>query len=136
VSWTQGHIDEFRASGGKIGGRFEGRPVLLLTTTGRKTGRSHTTPMMYLREDGHLYVFASKGGAPTHPEWYLNLVANPAVTVELGTERFEAAARPLEGGEHDRVYARQSELYPQFGDYQRTTERTIPVVELIRADQG
>jgi len=136
MSWTQAHIDEFRASGGKIGGRFEGRPVLLLTTTGRKSGRPHTTPMMHLQEEGHLYVFASKGGAPTNPHWYLNLVANPTVTVELGTDRFEATARPLEGAEHDRVYARQSELYPQFGDYQRKTERTIPVVELIRSDGG
>jgi deazaflavin-dependent oxidoreductase (nitroreductase family) len=82
MSWAQGHIDEFRANGGRIGGRFEGRPVLLITTKGAKTGRPHTTPMMYLREDGHLYVFASKGGAPTHPDWYWNLVANPTVTVE------------------------------------------------------
>lgn len=132
MSWTQGHIDEFRASGGKIGGRFEGRPVLLLTTKGAKTGRPHTTPMMYLLEDGHLYVFASKGGAPTHPDWYWNLVANPDVIVELGAERFEATATSLADGERDRVYARQSELYPQFADYQRKTERLIPVVELTR----
>jgi deazaflavin-dependent oxidoreductase (nitroreductase family) len=132
MSWAQGHIDEFRANGGKIGGRFEGRPVLLITTKGAKTGRPHTTPMMYLREDGHLYVFASKGGAPTHPDWYWNLVANPRVTVELGTERFEATATSLADGERDRVYARQSELYPQFADYQRKTERLIPVVELTR----
>jgi deazaflavin-dependent oxidoreductase (nitroreductase family) len=83
-------------------------------------------------EDGHLYVFASKGGAPSHPHWYQNLVANPKVTVELGTEKFEAMARPLEGEEHDRVYAKQAELYPRFGEYQRKTERSIPVVELIR----
>jgi deazaflavin-dependent oxidoreductase (nitroreductase family) len=132
VNWGQGHIDEFRANGGKIGGRFEGRPVLLLTTKGAKTGRQHTTPMMYLLEDGHLYVFASKGGAPTHPDWYWNLVANPDVIVELGTERFDATATSLADGERDRVYARQSELYPQFADYQTKTERLIPVVELIR----
>jgi deazaflavin-dependent oxidoreductase (nitroreductase family) len=135
MSWAQGHIDEFRANGGRIGGRFEGRPVLLITTKGAKTGRPHTTPMMYLREDGHLYVFASKGGAPTHPDWYWNLVANPTVTVELGTERFEATATWLADGERDRVYARQSELYPQFADYQRKTERLIPVVELTREDR-
>jgi deazaflavin-dependent oxidoreductase (nitroreductase family) len=135
MSWAQGHIDEFRANGGRIGGRFEGRPVLLITTKGAKTGRPHTTPMMYLREDGHLYVFASKGGAPTHPDWYWNLVANPTVTVELGTERFEATATSLADGERDRVYARQSELYPQFADYQRKTERLIPVVELTREDR-
>jgi deazaflavin-dependent oxidoreductase (nitroreductase family) len=134
MSWMQAHIDEFRASGGRLGGGFEGRPVLLLTTKGAKTGRLHTTPVMYLIEDGRLYVFASKGGAPTHPDWYRNLVANPDVIVELGTERFEATATPLADGERDRVYARQSELYPQFGVYQTKTERTIPVVELIRSD--
>jgi deazaflavin-dependent oxidoreductase (nitroreductase family) len=133
MSWTRAHIDEFRASGGRLGGGFEGRPILLLTTNGAKTGRPHTTPMMYLLEDGRLYVFASKGGAPTHPDWYWNLVANPDVIVELGTERFDATASPLTDGERDRVYARQSELYPQFGEYQRKTERTIPVVELIRS---
>jgi deazaflavin-dependent oxidoreductase (nitroreductase family) len=133
VSWQKAHIDEFRASGGKIGGRFEGRPVLLLTTTGAKTGRPHTAPMMYLAQDGRLFVFASKGGAPTNPDWYWNLVANPTVEVELGTERFEASARPLSGDERDRVYARQTELYPQFGEYERKTERTIPVVELVRS---
>jgi len=132
MSWMQNHIDEFRANGGKLGGGFEGRPVLLLTTTGRKSGDPRTAPMMYLREeDGHLYVFASKGGAPTDPHWYQNLVANPKVTVELGTERFEATARPLDRAERDRVYARQVELYPQFGEYETKTERTIPVVELV-----
>jgi len=134
MSWTQAHIDEFRAGGGRIGGRFEGRPVLLLTTKGAKTGRPHTTPMMYLLEDGHLYVFASKGGAPAHPDWYWNLLANPTVTVELGTERFEATATSLADAERDRVYARQSELYPQFAEYQTKTDRTIPVVELVRSD--
>src|SRR5262245_34911643 len=133
MSWMQAHIDEFRASGGIIGGRFEGRPVLLLTTTGRKSGRPHTTPMMYLREDDHLYVFASKGGATTNPDWYLNLVARPRVVVELGTERFEATARPLERVDRDRVYANQVALYPQFSEYQRKTERMIPVVELTRS---
>jgi deazaflavin-dependent oxidoreductase (nitroreductase family) len=132
MSWMQNHIDEFRANGGKLGGGFEGRPVLLLTTTGRKSGDPRTAPMMYLREeDGHLYVFASKGGAPTDPHWYQNLVANPKVTVELGTEHFEATARPLDRAERDRVYARQVKLYPQFGEYETKTERTIPVVELI-----
>jgi deazaflavin-dependent oxidoreductase (nitroreductase family) len=132
MSWMQNHIDEFRANGGKLGGGFEGRPVLLLTTTGRRSGRPRTVPMMFLMEDGHLYVFASKGGAPVHPYWFRNLVANPKVTVELGSGTFDATARPLEGEQRDRVYAKQAELYPQFGEYQRKTERTIPVVELIR----
>ena len=132
MSWMQNHIDEFRANGGKLGGGFEGQPVLLLTTTGRKSGEPRTAPMMYLQEDGRLYVFASKGGAPTNPHWYQNLVANPNVTVELGTERFGATARPLDREERDRVYAKQVELYPQFGEYETKTDRTIPVVELIR----
>jgi deazaflavin-dependent oxidoreductase (nitroreductase family) len=132
MSWMQNHIDEFRQNDGRLGGGFEGRPVLLLTTTGRTSGEPRTAPMMYLREGGRLYVFASKGGAPRNPHWYQNLVANPKVTVELGTERFEATARPLEREERDRVYAKQVALYPQFGEYERKTERTIPVVELIR----
>src|SRR5215510_11701142 len=123
MSWMQNHIDEFRANGGHLGGGFEGRPVLLLTTTGRKSGEPRTAPMMYLQDDGHIYVFASKGGAPTHPYWFKNLVADPKVTVELGAERFEATARPVEGDEHDRVYAKQVALYPQFGEYQEKCER-------------
>ena len=129
-------IEEFRANNGKVGGMFAGAPMLLLTTIGAKSGRPHTTPMMYLELDDHLYVFASKGGAPTNPDWYRNLVANPDVIIELGTERFDAMATPLAGDERDRVYARQVELYPQFGEYERKTERTIPVVELVRSRVG
>ncbi len=126
-------IDEFRAHGGRVGGSWEGRPLLLLTTTGAKTGRQHTTPLMHHREDGRLFVFASKGGAPASPEWYLNLVANPDVTVEIDAERYEARAQALEGAERDRIYATQSANFPQFGEYQERTARLIPVVELIRA---
>lgn len=126
-------IEEFRANAGKVGGSWEGRPLLLLTTTGAKTARSHTTPLMHHREEGRLFVFASKGGAPASPEWYRNLVANPSVTVEIDGERYEARAVVLEGAERDRVYAMQSANFPQFADYQARTERTIPVVELVRA---
>jgi deazaflavin-dependent oxidoreductase (nitroreductase family) len=88
---------------------------------------------MYLEVDDHLYVFASKAGADTHPDWYRNLVANPEVRVELGTETFEAVASPLEGSERDRIYALQVERIPGFGEYQEKTTRVIPVVELIRS---
>ncbi|HEV3309278.1 MAG TPA: nitroreductase family deazaflavin-dependent oxidoreductase, partial [Chloroflexota bacterium] len=84
--WNKHIIDEFRANGGKVGGQFEGAPLLLLTSTGAKTGQSRTNPMMYLSEDGRYYVFASKGGAPTNPDWYLNLIANPRASIEVGTE--------------------------------------------------
>ena len=100
--WNSGIIAEFRASAGKVGGQFEGAPLLLLTTTGRKSGRTFTSPVMYLADDGRLLVFGSKGGAPDHPDWYLNLVNNPAVTVEVGTETFPARAVVLEGEERDR----------------------------------
>jgi deazaflavin-dependent oxidoreductase (nitroreductase family) len=110
--------------------------MLLLITTGARTGRQRTNPMMYLDLDGHTYVFASKGGADTHPDWYHNLVANPRVMVEKGTETFEAQARALTGEERDRIYAEQSRRYPGFGAYQRGTSRVIPVVELVRVDDA
>ncbi|HEX6776689.1 MAG TPA: nitroreductase family deazaflavin-dependent oxidoreductase, partial [Ktedonobacterales bacterium] len=111
---------------------WEGRPLLLLTTTGAKSGQRYTNPTMYLADGNRLLVFASKGGAPTHPDWYHNLVANPDVTVEVGPETYEATAAVLTGEERDRWYAKQSELYPQFGEYQKKTPRTIPVIALTR----
>jgi deazaflavin-dependent oxidoreductase (nitroreductase family) len=132
-NWNQRIIDEFRANGGKVGGQFEGAPLLLLTTTGRKSGRSYTNPVMYLAEGDRLMVFASKGGAPTNPDWYHNLVAHPRATVEVGTEKFDVNAEVVKGEERDRIYQRQAELYPGFGEYQRNTTRTIPVVALTRA---
>jgi deazaflavin-dependent oxidoreductase (nitroreductase family) len=133
LDWNNGIIAEFRANGGRLGGQFEGGPVLLLQTTGAKSGLNRVSPMMYLEVDDHLYVFASKAGADTHPDWYRNLVANPEVRVELGTETFEAVASPLEGSERDRIYALQVERIPGFGEYQEKTTRVIPVVELIRS---
>lgn len=130
--WNRQLIEEFRANGGKVGGMWEGRPLLLLTTTGAKSGLRYTHPTMYLADGNRLLVFASKGGAPTHPDWYHNLVANPDVTVEVGPEIYEATATVLTGEERDRWYAKQSELYPQFGEYQKKTTRTIPVVALTR----
>ena len=123
-------IAEFRASGGKVEGREF--PVLLLTTTGARSGQKRTSPVAYQEGENALYVFASRGGAPNHPHWYLNLVANPDVTVEVGSETYEATASSLESEEHDRIYAKQSAAFPQFGEYQEKTDRIIPVVTLVR----
>ncbi|MDX6487056.1 MAG: hypothetical protein QOF43_2209 [Gaiellaceae bacterium] len=123
-------IEEFRANDGKVGGTWEGRDLLLLTTTGRKSGREHTTPMVYTRDGDRLLVYASKAGAPAHPDWYLNLEANPRVVVEVGPDRYEATATPLEGEERDREFAAQVERHPVFGEYQEKTGRIIPVVAL------
>ena len=132
-NWNENIINEFHANGGKVGGMFEGAPLLLLTTTGARTGRKLTSPLMYRSDGDRILVFASKGGAPTHPDWYHNLVANPRVTVEIGTETFEAAAQVTEGEERDRLFARQAEETPQFGEYQANITRKIPVVALVRA---
>ena len=130
--WNSKVIEEFRANEGRVGGGFTGAPMLLLTTTGRRSGERRTNPMMYLADGDRLLVFASKGGAPTHPDWYRNLVANPRVTVEVATETYPAKAVVVTGEERDRLYAEQSARYPGFGDYQRKTDRVIPVVALIR----
>ena len=125
-------IEEFRANDGKVSGQFEGAPLLLLTTTGAKTGNLHTSPVVFLRDGDRILVFGSKAGAPTHPAWYHNLVANPTVTVELPGERFDARAVVLEGEERDRLFDRQKALMPGFADYERKTTRRIPVVALER----
>lgn len=125
-------IEEFRANAGKLGGGFEGAPMLLLTTTGAKSGKSRINPMMYMAEGDRLYVFASKAGAPTNPDWYRNLVAHPQVSAEVGTETLDFTATPLEGSERDRVYAEQARRYPGFAEYQQNTDRVIPVVALDR----
>ena len=131
-NWNRSTIEEFRANGGKVGGMWEGRPLLLLTTTGAKSGQRRTNPMMYLRDGDRLLVFASKSGAPTNPDWYHNLLAHPQVTVEVGPEVYEADAIVLSGEERDRLYARQGQLYPQFANYQARTTRKIPVIALER----
>ncbi|MGB8180464.1 MAG: nitroreductase family deazaflavin-dependent oxidoreductase [Acidimicrobiales bacterium] len=133
LDWNNAVIAEFRANDGRLGGPFEGAPVLLLHTTGAKSGADRVSPVMYLDHEGHLYVFASKAGADSHPDWYRNLTANPVVSVELGTETFEATASSLEDSERDRIYALQVERVPGFGEYQEKTTRVIPVVELIRS---
>ncbi len=124
-------IEEFRSNAGKVGGPFEGAPMVLLTTTGARSGVQRTTPLVCLEGDeGTVFVFASKGGAPTNPAWYHNIVTHPQVTVERGTERYAATATPLGGAERDEIFARQAALRPNFAAYQEKTTRTIPVVAL------
>jgi deazaflavin-dependent oxidoreductase (nitroreductase family) len=132
TDWNRAVIDEFRANGGKVGGQFAGAPLLILTTTGAKSGKQRTHPLVYLPDGDRLIVFASKGGAPTSPDWYHNLVANPTATVELGNETFDVKATVLTGEERDRIFAKQAEHMPGFAEYQAKTTRTIPVVVLER----
>jgi len=123
-------IDEFRANGGKVG---DGRiPHILLTTTGAKSGLTRVNPLNYSTDGDRIIVIASKGGSPTHPDWYYNLVAHPAVIVEVGTERIPAQARVAEGEERERLFNAQAALMPYFAGYQRKATRQIPVIILER----
>jgi len=131
--WNAAIIDEFRARGGKVGGQFEGAPLLILHTTGAKSGKERVTPLVYQPVGDGLAVFGSKGGAPTNPDWYHNLVANPKVTVEVGTETLVRTARVAEGDERDRIWTAQKQLMPGFADYEAGTTRQIPVV-ILEAD--
>lgn len=129
--WNSKIIAEFRAHGGKVGGQFEGAPLLLLHTVGAKSGQPRVTPVMYQDlGDNRLAVFASKAGAPTNPDWYHNLRANPRISAEIGTGTVEAVARVAEGAERDRIWAAQKRDYPGFADYESKTTRQIPVVIL------
>lgn len=132
--FNQAIIEEFRANGGAVGGGFAGAPVVLLTTTGAKSGKTRVNPLVALLEGDRLYVFASKAGADSNPDWYYNLLAHPVVGVEFGADRFDADAMPVTGPERDRLYAAQVAKMPGFGDYERATERVIPVIELRRRD--
>ena len=132
ASRNQAIIEEFRANGGRVGGRFEGRPMLLLTHTGARTGRTYTNPLVYLPDDGRLVVFATKGGAPTNPDWYHNLMAHPTATVEVGTETYDVDVAEVHGEERDRLYTRQAETAPAFREYEERTSRRIPVIALTR----
>ncbi|MFC5145795.1 nitroreductase/quinone reductase family protein [Streptomyces aureoversilis] len=132
-SFNQSVIDEFRANGGKVGGPFEGGDLLLLTTTGARSGVERTTPLGYVRHGGLLMVVGSDLGAPRHPDWYHNLLAHPVVRVEIGTERYEAVAVPAEGERRDRLFAHVVNAEPGYGAYQEKTTRILPVVVLERA---
>jgi deazaflavin-dependent oxidoreductase (nitroreductase family) len=123
-------IAEFRANGGKVGGSFEGAPLLLLHTVGAKTGQPRLNPVMYQRVAGGYAVFASKAGAPVNPDWYHNLLAHPRVKAEIGNQTVELDARVAEGEERDRIWAAQKAAYPGFAEYEEKTTRQIPVVIL------
>lgn len=125
-------IAEYRATGGEVTGQFADAPLLLLTTTGARSGQPRTSPVVYTTDGDRIVVIASKGGAPTDPDWYRNLVAHPEVTVELGGERFRARASVAEGEERERLYDQQAAQMPNFAEYQKMTDRSIPVVLLER----
>ena len=131
-AWNRQIMEEFHANAGKVGGPFEGVPLLLLTTTGARSGKRRTSPVGYMPDGDRLIIFATRGGLPTNPDWYYNLVAHPEVTVEVGTETFEVTAVVLTGEERDRSYARQVECAPVFAEYQARTTRKIPVIALHR----
>ncbi len=125
-------ITEFRRNHGKVGGGFEGAPLLLLHTIGARSGQPRINPMMYLQDGDRYLVFASKAGADTHPDWYHNLKAHPDVRIEVGDGTLDVHAEELYGSEHDELFERQAALYPGFAGYQRQTERIIPVIALSR----
>jgi deazaflavin-dependent oxidoreductase (nitroreductase family) len=125
-------IEEYRANGGTVTGLFAGAPLLLLTSIGARSGQPRTNPLAYSRDGDRLVVIASKGGAPTNPDWYHNLVAHPEATVELGSERFPVLATFPQGEERTRLYDQQAAKMPNFAEYQRNTTRQIPVVVLER----
>ncbi|OBG99532.1 cell entry protein [Mycobacterium sp. E2699] len=127
------NIEEFRANHGRVGGQFEGAPVLLLHTIGARSGEERVSPMMYLRDGDRYLVFASAAGADRNPAWYWNLVAHPDASIEVGDEHLDVHAVELEGAERDEKYAEQAKRYPGFAEYERKTSRTIPVLALLPA---
>ena len=136
--WNARIIAEFRANEGRVGGPFEGAPVVLMHHVGRRSGKESVNPVMYLADDADpstIHVFASKAGAPTHPDWYWNMTSAGSAVVEVGTETYDVTVRELEGEERDRVYAEQASRYPGFAEYEEKTAgiRVIPVLALTRA---
>ena len=130
--WNKKIVEEFRANGGKLGGQFADVRILLLYTKGRRSGKEFLNPLAYYADGDRYLVFGSKGGADTHPDWYLNLVAAPTAHIEVGTESFDVRVTELQGEERDRLYAAQAKLMPNFAEYQEKTTRLIPVVALSR----
>ena len=128
--WNKKIIDEFRANGGKVGGPFEGAPLLLLHTIGAKTGQARVNPMMYQADGDNYAVFASKAGAPTNPDWYHNLVANPRASIEVGDRTINVVAHVADHDTRERLWSTQKERYPGFAEYEAKTDRQIPVVVL------
>jgi deazaflavin-dependent oxidoreductase (nitroreductase family) len=132
-NFNQSIIEEFRANSGKVGGPFEGGTLLLLTSTGAKSGQPRVSPLAYVADGERYVIIASKAGAPTNPDWYHNLLAHPDATIEVGREQFQVQATVVEEPERSRLYAKMVEKMPGFADYQRKTTRQIPVVVLERA---
>ncbi|WP_157249457.1 nitroreductase family deazaflavin-dependent oxidoreductase [Nonomuraea typhae] len=130
--FNQQVIDEFRANGGKVGGYFEGSDLVLLTTTGAKSGKQVTSPVMYMKDGDRYVIIASNAGADHHPAWYHNLVANPDLTAEIGTETFPAKAEQVPDEERDALYARMVAIAPGFAEYEAKTTRRIPVLAFHR----
>lgn len=128
--WNSSIISEFRANDGKVGGMFEGIPLLLLHSKGAKSGAERVNPLAYQVDGDALVVFASKGGAPTNPDWFHNLRAHPHASVEVGTDRRDVIARVADAGERDRLWEAQKKANPGFADYEAKTDRQIPVVIL------
>ncbi len=126
--WNSKVIAEFRKNHGKVGGNFEGAPILLVNHVGARTGRSRVNPLMYLKDGNRFLVFASKGGYDHNPDWYHNLKANPDIQIEVGDATIDVRADEIKGPDRDTFYARQASLYPQFAEYQRKTKRVIPVI--------
>jgi deazaflavin-dependent oxidoreductase (nitroreductase family) len=132
VEFNNNVIAEFREKGGKVGGMFEGAPLILVHHVGAKSGVERVAPLVYLADGDRLFIFASKAGADDNPAWYHNLVANPKTTVEVGAETFPVTASVLTGTERDEIFAKQVVAQPGFGEYQEKTTRIIPVIELTR----
>ncbi len=133
LAFNQGVIDEFRANEGVCTGPFEGMPMILVTMTGAKSGRTLTSPLVHSTDGDDPIIIASKGGAPEHPNWYYNLVANPTVTIEVGTEKWEGTAHLLEGEERERLYEAQAAQMPQFTEYkEKAAPREIPVFRITK----
>ena len=132
-SFNRDVVEEFRANGGKVGGPFSASDLLLLTTTGAKSGQQRVSPLAYLRIDGKLIIIGAFRGADFHPAWVHNLRANPHVHIELGTEAFDAIARELPPDEREEIFAKVTAVAPAFADYQAKTTRVIPIFELQRA---
>jgi deazaflavin-dependent oxidoreductase (nitroreductase family) len=130
--WNKTIIEEFRANSGKVGGPFAGRTLLLLHTIGAKSGQPHVNPVAYIKDGDRFVIIASKGGAPTNPDWYHNIVANPLVTVEVGTEQFQVRATITAEPERTRLYNQMVAVMPGFAEYQTKTTRIIPVIALAR----
>jgi deazaflavin-dependent oxidoreductase (nitroreductase family) len=133
-AFNRGVVEQFRANGRVGPERLANQPLLVLTTTGARSGLPRTTPLLYSRDGDRFVVIASKGGEPTHPDWYHNLLAHPEATVEVGAETVPVRAQVAQGAERRRQFDQQAAQMPFFAEYERTTPRTIPVVVLIRSD--